>query len=322
MLAELLGQAFDLCLELDDSLVVGPVKGGDEFADLLHLQPEICAEHDQIVQTGAHHPAVGGDDRIAAGPVQLGEYPCQIAGRVIDLHVLPSVNGAQSGIRIQEVSIRESAMYRAGIERPEPVGFCNRSPAVGDFLGNVTVLAQAGDPALELGGYLARGEGRVAVFPEELGSYTVYGPYGRACGRALVDCQQMEGANSARAVFQDGHTDLSCRTGFAQSRFIGQDPLNPEAHCGDFLGVFQGPCGLDPGCHAFLTGLLVGCPHIVGVPGGILDHCTTDSLGPVPMADLIAIPGACHRHIRHGGGGQCGQGQLRFFTHTLRIIQA
>ena len=117
--AELVGQPLHLRLELDDFLTIGPVQRIDELADLLHLQPQVRAQHDQIVQTRTHHAAIRRKHRIAVIFVKLAENPREIACRIVDLHVLPVRYRGDGRAGKQHVAIREPAMHRAGDERPQ-----------------------------------------------------------------------------------------------------------------------------------------------------------------------------------------------------------
>ena len=69
--AELMRETVHLCLELDDPIVVGIVQRTDEIAYLLHLHPQVGAQHDQIVKTVAHHAPIRGKHRVATFLIKL-----------------------------------------------------------------------------------------------------------------------------------------------------------------------------------------------------------------------------------------------------------
>ena len=45
-----MGETLDLGFELDDFLAVCVTQRLDELTDLLHLQPQVGAQHDQVVK--------------------------------------------------------------------------------------------------------------------------------------------------------------------------------------------------------------------------------------------------------------------------------
>ena len=135
--AQLVCESFDLCLELHDAIVVRTVQRLNEFAHLFHLQPQVGPEHDEIVKSRAHHAAVCGKHGVAMGFVELAENPGKVSCRIVDLHILPVGHRGDGGTGEQEVAVGESAVNRAGGERPQSLGVHDARPAVGDFLGNM-----------------------------------------------------------------------------------------------------------------------------------------------------------------------------------------
>lgn len=174
-----MGQMLDLGLELQNAFVIGMIEGADEITDLLHLQPEIGAEHDHRIQTRTHHSAVCADQGVSARLIEFGENPGEIAGRVIDLHILPVVNGCEAGVREQEVAVIEAAVHRACGEGPQTRGVDDIRPATDDLLGNMAGLAQSGNPGQQLLFDVVGGEAGVGLVTQEGPAQSMDGAY---CG--------------------------------------------------------------------------------------------------------------------------------------------
>ena len=124
-----MGEPLDLSLELDDFLAICIAERLNEFADLLHLQPQIGPQHDQAIQTRTEHPSVCRQHRIAMRFVKLAENPCKIACRIVDLHILPVDDRGDRRAGEQNVTIMEAAMHQASGERPQAIRIEYRRPA-------------------------------------------------------------------------------------------------------------------------------------------------------------------------------------------------
>ena len=116
--AELVGKTVHLRLELHDARVVALVERLDELADLIHLHPQIGAQHNQVVEAVPQNAPVRGDDGVAVRLVEFGENPRQIACGVVDLHLLPIGDRGDRGAGEDEITVGESAVHRARGERP------------------------------------------------------------------------------------------------------------------------------------------------------------------------------------------------------------
>ena len=190
--SELVSEPLHLRLELQDLGVVRAAQRLNEFADLLHLQPQVRAQHDEVVQSVAEHPAIGGEHGVAVGLVELGEDPRQIARGIVDLHILPIGDGGDGGTGEEDVAVVEPTVHGACGERPESFGLQHLRPAGGDLGGDVPGLTQPLDPGGQLGADLPGGERRIAVVGQERPMQAMDGADGRADGRAVVDGKHVQ----------------------------------------------------------------------------------------------------------------------------------
>ena len=115
---QLVRQTFHLCLELHDLGVVRLIQSGNEIADLFHLQPQIRAQHNQIIQTVTQHATICGKQGVTVILIKFGENPRQIASRIVYLHVLPIRDRGDGRTGEQQIAVTQPAMHRASGERP------------------------------------------------------------------------------------------------------------------------------------------------------------------------------------------------------------
>ena len=115
---QLVCQTFYLRLELHNLGVIRLVQSGNEIADLFHLQPQIGAQHNQIIQTVAQHATICRKQSVTVILIKFGENPGQIAGRIVYLHVLPIRDRGDGRTGEQQIAVTQSAVHRASGERP------------------------------------------------------------------------------------------------------------------------------------------------------------------------------------------------------------
>ena len=206
---QLVGQAFHLRLELHNLGVVCLVQSGNKIADLLHLQPQIGPQHNQIIQTIAQHATVCGKQGIAVVLVKLGENPSQIAGRIVDLHILPIRDRGDGRTGKKHIAVTQPAMHRASGERPQAVGLKNIRPTSGDLLRNMTSLTQALDPSGQLSANLAGDKRRIARFLQEVGTKAMNRAQSGAYAGTIIQSQQLQRPRLTHMVGGHQHGRIS-----------------------------------------------------------------------------------------------------------------
>ena len=319
--AELVGQPLHLRLELDDFLTIGPVQRIDELADLLHLQPQVRAQHDQIVQTRTHHAAIRRKHRIAVIFVKLAENPREIACRIVDLHVLPVRHRGDGRAGKQHVAIREPAMHRAGDERPQALRLDDPAPARRDFRRHMARLPQPLDPGGQLGANLPGGEYRIRFGLQEIRPQPVNGADGRAHRRAIIQSKQIEGSCDAIVVRRHHHGRAAGERAFLLAVNECKHRIQGESETAWILGALQRPGGLHSPGQALAAVFGVACVYVIHPACGILHHGLIDARGVVGVVGPFAVSHAGHDDAGHRRRGECRQHKLASLSHTPTLIQ-
>ena len=141
--------------------------------------------------------------------VKLGENPSQIAGRIVDLHILPIRDRGDGGTGKKHIAVTQPAMHRASGERPQAVGLKNIRPTSGDLLRNMTSLTQALDPSGQLSANLAGDKRRIARFLQEVGTKAMNRAQSGAYAGTIIQSQQLQRPRLTHMVGGHQHGRIS-----------------------------------------------------------------------------------------------------------------
>ncbi len=309
-------QTLHLGLELHDLDIVGLLQRGDEITDLLHLQPQIRPQHNQIVQPIAQKTAISRNQRVAVALVKLREDPSQIARRIVHLHVLPIGDRGDGRAREQQIAVAQTAVHRARGERPQAVRLQNVRPAIGDLLRNMAGLAQIPDPGDQLSANLPRRIRRILRLLQEIRTQTVDGAQRRADGRAIIQRQQFQRTRLAGMMRRHKHRrvrgDGTLRIAVRKSHHA----IDVKPKSRQIAVLRQHPRRADTPRKTPAPLLRVGGEHVVQRARRILHHGMVDTIGRVGGVDLLAGAHSRHHGSRHRGARQSSHHESVTIDHT------